>query len=312
MRKKIDIILPVHNEEENIPLIYKEILDQVKFVNKKYDFEIIFVNDGSTDKSTEEIKKLVKKNSKIKYLVFSRNFGHHAALEAGMKYAKGNAVIMMDADLQHPPSKILEMIKKWEEGFQIVNTKRENTEKIGFLKKIMSDGFYWVINRISDIKIENGSADFRLIDRKVVEVLNKLPEKEKFYRGLINWVGFNTVVINYKVRARIHGKPSYSMKKMINLARIGITSFSMLPMKIILSFGILLSLFGGIFFVVTLIGYFFWENFFSGSTILGSFILMNTGFIVIMLGINSTYLLKALKQVENRPSYIIMESNINE
>lgn len=312
MKKTISVILPVHNEEENIPLIYKEIMNVFKHIEDRYLHELIFVNDGSTDNSSYEILKLSKSDSNVKYVIFSRNFGHHAAIEAGINCAKGDAVIMMDADLQHPPERIFDMIKYWESGYQIVNTRRLDNEKVGFLKKLTSDTFYKIINKISDIKIEQGSADFRLIDRKVVDVLKNFPEKEKFYRGLVNWVGFKSILIDYEVRARIHGKSSYSIKKMINFARIGITSFSMLPIKMILSSGAILTLLSGSAFVITLAMYFLGNRLFSGAVILGCFMLMNTGVIMVMLGINSTYLITVLKQIQDRPSYIIMESNVDE
>lgn len=311
-KKLISIILPVHNEEKNIPLVYRELKDVLQTIEKEFNYEIFFVNDGSKDNSSLEIKKLSEKDMSVKYITFSKNFGHHAAIEAGITASSGDIVVMMDSDLQHPPKTILEMIEYWKKGSHIVNTHRIDNEKIGLIKKITSNGFYCLLNKISDIKLEAGSADFRLIDKKVVEVLKKLPEKDKFYRGLVNWVGFNRVTISYEVRNRIYGRSSYSLRKMINLARIGITSFSLLPIKMILSFGAILTIIGGLTFTITTIMYILGSRLFSGSAILGCFILMNTGIVLVMLGINSTYLITMLKQIEGRPSYIIMDSNIDE
>ncbi len=304
--KLVSILIPVHNEEKNIPLISIE-LARV-FSSSKYDYELVFVNDGSKDNSWFEIEKLAQKDERIKGISFSRNFGHQAAIEAGLKMAKGDAVVMMDGDLQHPPIVIPKLIKNWEEGFCVVNTKRLKTVNESFLKRITSGLFYWFINKISDIHIDQGSADFRLLDRKAVEELTKLKEKDKFYRGLVKWIGFKVTFVEYFAEERRNGKSSYDIGKMLSLAKSGITSFSMLPMKVIILVGAFLFFGGSIVCVLMLYSkYFINPLLFSGTAVLASFIILNNGIIIILIGINSIYEMTMFKELKNRPSYIIEE-----
>jgi dolichol-phosphate mannosyltransferase len=303
----ISIVIPVHNEEENIPLLYAKLKEVFK-KSTQYKLEIIFVDDGSQDSSGRLIEKMVKKNNQVRGIFFSRNFGHQAAIEAGLKLAKGNAVIMMDADMQHPPEIIPEMLEKWHEGFEVVNTKRLETEKESLFKKITSKLFYRVINGISDIHIEPGSADFRLLSRRALNSLNDLPEKDKFYRGLVNWIGFRSAFIGYVACSRKHGKSSYSLGKMISFARVGVTSFSMLPMKIIITVGSVLFFGGGILLVtMSYVRWFVDRGFFSGNAILSVFMLASNGLIVVMIGIVSIYQINIFKEAKNRPTYIVRD-----
>jgi dolichol-phosphate mannosyltransferase len=306
-KKTISIVVPSHNEEKNVVLMHKEIVKVWKS-QMSYNYEIIYIDDGSQDKTWEEIKKISHEDSNVRGITFSRNFGHQAAIEAGLKKAKGEAVIMMDADLQHPAYLIPTLIKKWEEGYEIVNTKRINSGKERLFKRLSSWGFYKLINSMSSLTIEEGSADFRLLDRKVVNELNKITEKDKFYRGLVNWIGFRSISIEYVAGERINGKTSYSLRKMITFARVGITSFSMLPMKIIMAIGIFLFTLGSIGFGTMLFfRYFIDPAFFSGSVILSAFIIMNNGFLILVLGIISTYQIVMMKEIQNRPTYIVRE-----
>jgi dolichol-phosphate mannosyltransferase len=306
-KKTISIIVPSHNEEKNVVLMHKEITKVWKSLGS-YNYEIIYIDDGSQDKTWEEIKRISQEDSNVKGINFSKNFGHQAAIEAGLKKAKGEAVIMMDADLQHPAYLIPTIVKKWEEGYEIVNTKRINSGKESLFKRLSSWGFYKLINSMSSLTIEEGSADFRLLDRKVVNELNKITEKDKFYRGLVNWIGFKSTSIEYVAGERINGKTSYSLRKMITFARVGITSFSMLPMKIIMAIGIFLFTLGSIGFGTMLFfRYFIDPAFFSGSVILSAFIIMNNGFLILVLGIISTYQIVMMKEIQNRPTYIVRE-----
>jgi dolichol-phosphate mannosyltransferase len=305
----ISVIVPVYNEAENIPIFFASLAQVLSPMAAKYDWEIIFVDDGSHDKSWEEINKLAQVNTIVKGVCFSRNFGHQAAIEAGLESAKGEAVIMLDGDFQHPPSLIPKLIGKWESGFYIVNTKRLKTEKESFFKRSTSGIFYWLINKISDIHIDPGSADFRLLDRKVVNELVKLKEKDKFYRGLVNWIGFKTTFVEYEAGLRISGKSSYNFKKMLTLARIGITSFSMLPMKMIILLGTALFSIGAILLLIML--YYRWfvdTKFFSGNAILATIIIISNGFIIMVIGILSIYQMTMFKELKDRPSYIIEET----
>lgn len=303
----ISIVIPVHNEEENIPLLYAKLKELFK-KQVEYAIEIIFINDGSVDSSWQKIKKIAKKDGRVRGIFFSRNFGHQAALEAGLKMAKGDAVIMMDADLQHPPEIIPAMLEKWQAGFEVVNTKRLETENESSLKKITSKLFYNLINWISDIYIEPGSADFRLIDRKALNSLNSLPEKDKFYRGLVNWIGFRSTFVDFTASSRKYGRSSYSLGKMISFARIGVTSFSMLPMKIIIAIGAVLFFGGGLMLAIMVyVRWFVDDGFFSGNAILSVFMIVSNGLIVVMIGIISVYQINIFRESKNRPAYIIKE-----
>ncbi|MCX6715657.1 MAG: glycosyltransferase family 2 protein [Candidatus Taylorbacteria bacterium] len=304
MQKIISIIVPVHNEEKNIPLIKAELSDVLAAL--PYSHEIIFVNDGSTDNSEQIIESLTKSDARIKSIEFSRNFGHQAAIEAGIKYSTGDAVIMMDGDFQHPPQIIPKLIEKWIGGYDVVNSKRIDNKDISFFKRITSTIFYKLLNSISDIKLESGSADFRLLDKKVIDELKLLTEKQKFYRGLVMWVGFRSTIVEYEVCKRLHGKSSYTFKKMLTLAREGLTSFSMLPMKFIFLIGILLLTAGTFSLSLMLfIKYFIDYDYFSGSAILAMFIVVNNGFVILLMGIISLYQITMFKEIQNRPNFII-------
>ncbi|MFM7472856.1 MAG: glycosyltransferase family 2 protein, partial [Crocinitomicaceae bacterium] len=189
MSSKLSIVIPTYNEEGNIALLYdqlKEVLN-AEGINK---FELIYVNDGSSDESLSVIKELSEQDARVKFISFSRNFGHQHALKAGLDHATGDAVISMDADLQHPPTLISEMLKKWKEGAQVVYTVREQEDGISWFKKKTSSGFYWLINKLSEHPIIDGAADFRLLDKKVVAEIRRYPEKELFFRGMISGIGF--------------------------------------------------------------------------------------------------------------------------
>lgn len=307
--KLISLIIPVYNEEKNIPLVYREITKVFENFNGIYEHEIVFVNDGSKDNSWVAIKGVAQNDPKVKGINFSRNFGHQKAVEAGVNMAKGDAVVMMDGDLQHPPVFVAELIKKWEEGFEIVNTKRKDSQDVGFFKKVTSKFFYGLLNTISEVRLEDGAADFRLLDRKVVNVIRNLTEKEKFYRGLVNWVGFRVVTLEYAAKERMHGKSSYTLKKMISLARVGITSFSLLPMKVIIALGLFITLSSMIMLAVMF--YFRWfinPAYFSSLAFLVVTIFISNGLILTVIGIIAIYLISIYKEIQNRPPYIVRET----
>jgi len=303
----ISIIIPSYNEEKNIPVIYRAICDEwEKSLADKYDFELIFVDDGSQDNSVKEIEKLVQKDERVRGIIFSRNFGHQAALEAGLKKSKGSAAVVMDGDMQHPPENIPELVQHWESGYSIVNTKRCDSKDISRFKKTTSKMFYKILNSIADINIDSGSADFRLVDRRVVDELNTLTEKDKFYRGLVDWIGFKTSVVEYNAQKRMHGQSSYNFGKMLSLAKTGIISFSMLPMKLILLVGSILFVVGSLLLLFMLYYRFFIDiHQFTGTAILATFIIANNGLILLAMGVMSIYQINMHKELQNRPNYII-------
>jgi dolichol-phosphate mannosyltransferase len=302
----LSVVLPSYNEEKNIPLIYKELLKYID--TKSLSYELLFVNDGSKDGTWSQIKKISGKDPNVKGINFSRNFGHHAALEAGLKEAKGDIVIMMDSDLQHPPSLIPKLVEKWLQGFDVVNTVRLTTEDSSFMKNITSKVFYKILNNLSDLDLKDGEADYRLISRRALDSLNALPETPKFYRGLINWIGYDVCRVEYSAQARQHGKSSYTFKKMIELARLGLTSFSMKPLKLIIITGVLLVL-GAFFSLIAMlvIKFGFSPNYFSNNAILVMFLVLITGVLTTFQGIVAVYLVDIFNAAKGRPSYIIRE-----
>ncbi len=304
---KISIIVPCFNEEGNIKVLYKKI----KEVLSNYNLEHIFVDDNSTDNTLNILKKLSSENSDIKYLSFSRNFGHQNALRAGLEYATGDCVISMDADLQHPPKLILELINKWKEGYDIVYTIRKDVENISKFKKITASIFYKLINKISDIEIKKGAADFRLLDKKIVSVLIKdITEYHLFYRGLISWIGYRQIGIEYIPNKRFSGKTKYSLFKMINFAISGITSFSTKPLKLAIFLGLIISIFTGIYGLYALGVSIFTDTTVKGWTSVLLSILFIGGVNMILLGIIGEYVGKLYMQSKKRPYFLIKKTNI--
>jgi len=255
-KKLISIVIPAYREEENIPLIYEELQEILWEIKDKYDYEIIFVNDGSSDNTWEEIVKLAKKNERVKGINLSRNFGHQAALTAGLENAKWDIIVSMDADMQDPPSLIIGMIKKYEEGYDIVYARRKNRND-SFLKKYTAVWYYKILYLVADTKIPRNVWDFRLIDKKVLNVFLKLKEKDRYIRWMFAWVGFKVAYVDFDRPERIHWETWYTWRKMIKLAMDGILNFSMFPLKLWFIFGFIMIFISFVFFL-----YMFYDMFF--------------------------------------------------
>lgn len=304
---KVSIIIPAYNEEENLQLIY----EKVKGMVLKYpEYEILFVDDGSTDKTLQVIKTLAAENKKVKYISFSRNFGHQNALKAGIDHASGDCVISLDADLQHPPELIDEMIGKWKEGYHIVYTVRDDKINIPFFKRVTSVLFYKIINLLSDLHLDLGTADFRLLDKEVVNVLKNLKESFLFLRGIINWIGFKKYSITYIPSFRTKGVSKYSISKMIGFALNGITGFSVKPLRIATVLGLLISFTSAIYGLYAIGIKIFADNAVSGWASLLVSVLFIGGIQLLMLGIIGEYIGKLFIEVKSRPNYIIQNKNI--
>lgn len=300
----LSVIIPVYNEEKNISPLLKRLLP----VTEKYLYEIIFINDGSTDKTVEEIKKNIKKNKRIKLISFIRNFGHQAALTAGYHFAKGDCVVSIDADLQDPPELIDQLIKKWQEGVKIVYAQREERND-GFFKKLTATLFYRLINFLSERPIPEEVGDYRLIDREVVDFLNSLPEKSRFLRGLVAWPGFSSTSVSFKRDKRFAGKTHYPLSKMVNFALDGIVSFSTKPLKIASYLGFLASFFGTLGIIYALYRRLFLphEYWVTGWTAIFVSVVFFGGIQLITIGIIGEYIGKIYKEIQNRPTYLIKE-----
>ena len=220
----LSIIIPVYNEEVNIPKLLGRLTSVVDQLHLSAEF--IFVNDGSRDRTIDVIKQFAEKNTSVKYIDFSRNYGHQVAVSAGLDNCSGNAVVIIDADLQDPPELIADMYRKYKEGFEVVYAKRRSRQGEGALKKITAKWFYRILQKITSINIPVDTGDFRIMDRKIVDVLKQMPEQQKYLRGQIAWVGFNQTYVEYDRDARHAGETGYTYRKMLRFALDGITSFS--------------------------------------------------------------------------------------
>ena len=311
--KKISVVVPMYYEEE----VAKECYTRLKNVLEKienYNYEIIFINDGSKDKTLEILKEIAKENKNVKIISFSRNFGHQCAVTAGLRYVTGDAIVIIDADLQDPPELIPEMIKLWEEGNEVIYGKRKSREGESRFKLLTASMFYKTLNALSDVEIPKDTGDFRLVDRKVVEVINSLPEHNKFLRGLFSWVGFKQKAYEYERKERYAGKTKYPLKKMLKLAQDGIFSFSIKPLKIVGAMGILSVIISIMLFVYAVLSYAFdWNNLVPGWTSLMVTMTFIGGMILISLWMIGEYIGRIYDETKRRPEYIIDETiNIEE
>ena len=305
-RKLLSIVIPVFNEEENLPVLY----DQLRSVLTKlpYEMELIFIDDGSTDKTLTIIGTLASKDRRVKALSFSRNFGHQAALVAGLEHASGDAVITMDGDLQHPPALIPDLLRAWEKGAEVVQTIRAETAGEPFFKHATSRAYYRIINAFSDTKVPPFSADFRLLDRRVVATLNRIPERDRFLRGLISWVGFRTILIPYRADARFAGTSKYTIRRMLGLAVDGILSFSAAPLHAVTAMGLIVSFLSFCYGIYSLYAYFFTSQTVPGWTSLLVTVLFLGGVQLVSIGVLGEYLIRVYNETKGRPVYILRES----
>jgi dolichol-phosphate mannosyltransferase len=307
--KKISIIVPVYNEEGNIEQFVKE-LEDVFQAMPSFSWDIIFVDDGSTDSSLPLLIHLSETKPYIKYLSFSRNFGKDSALIAGFKASNADAVITIDADLQHPPSLIPEFIGWWQQDFQVVYAYRKDSNPhAGIFTRFRSYLFYKAINTFSDVDIENGISDFKLIDKKVITVINKLPEDKPFLRGLIKWVGFKQKAVEYEPSERFSGSTKYSFDSLLKLATHGLTSFSTKPLNFAIYLGFTFSAISLLYIPYVFISFLYgWER--PGWASIIVTIAFFGGVQLIIMGILGLYLGKTFLQGKGRPRYIIQSSNL--
>ena len=302
--KKISIIAPFFNEEESLPIFLEEVLNIVEEL-VEYNFEIIFIDDGSTDNSLVFLKEKAKENKNIIVLELSRNFGKEAALTAGIDIAVGSAIIPIDVDLQDPPNLIKKMIKKWESGSDVVLAKRENRLNENFLKRISASFFYKIYSFfVGNSKISN-VGDFRLIDKRVVDNIKNLKEKNRYMKGLLSWPGFSSAEIPYTRNKRKAGKSKFTFLKLLNLGFEGVTSFSVLPLKFFTFIGFIGIIFSFFFTIIILLQKIFYENFIEGYAFLILLILFFGSLQLLGIGILGEYIGKIYIETKNRPIYII-------
>jgi len=308
---RITVVVPIYQEEKNIVPLYER-LEKVTNAIKDTQWEYIFVNDGSKDRSLVELKRLAAQDQKVRVIDLSRNFGKEIALTAGVNAVNSDAVICMDADLQHPPDVIPELISKWEEGFEIVNTIRNDHQSISFAKKTSSRIFYQIMRKISDVNIENGMADFRLIDKKVLKQLKLFSENYLFFRGIIPWMGFKQTVVPFIANERFAGTTKYTFRKMLRFATTGVTAFSVKPLKLSIYLGSAIALLSFIYGLYAAYIHLFTDRAITGWTSVIFSVLFIGGINLLMLGIIGEYLGKLFIENKRRPNYLISETNLDE
>lgn len=306
-QRRLCVVIPVHNEVESLAAV----VDRLQTVAKllvRWEMEVLFVDDGSTDASVEKIREIRASGIPVGYIRLSRNFGHQAALCAGMEHAFGDVVITMDSDLQHPPEEIPRMIEAYENGADVVQMVRTDTADVHAGKGFFSTWFYRTFNHLSDTRIVPNAADFRLLSRRVLDVLLQIPEREKFLRGLIPSLGFRQVALEFHQAERLHGSPKYSFRMSFRMARKALLDYSTLPLRFVFWFGMTIAvvsfLFGTGHFIYKLLD---WNEVVPGFTDIITAIFFLSGAILASLGIVGRYLMMILDQVRHRPPFIVME-----
>lgn len=302
---EISLIVPVYNEELNIEYFMKRV--ETVLTKLSLTYEIIFINDGSTDNSLEKILKLHEKNTNIKLINLSRNFGKESALTAGLDFTNGNIIIPIDADLQHPPEIIPEMLKHWENGYDVVLCERNDRKIDNKLSAYLANKFYKIHNKIAEPKIPPNVGDFRLMDKKVVDALKLLPERRRFMKGLFAWLGFKSITIKYEVDQRHNGKSSFNGWKLWNFALEGITSFSTVPLHIWSYIGTCITLTSLLYAIYIVIKTLYFGTDLPGYPSLFTAILFFGGIQLLSIGILGEYIGRIYSEVKQRPIYIIKD-----
>jgi len=301
---EISVIIPVYNEEGNIIELYNRLVLEIERLIKT-NYEIIFIDDGSKDQTWDLINNLNSRNSFVKGIKLSRNFGHQNALKAGLDFSKGKAVISLDGDLQQPPELISKFYNYWKKGFDIVYGSRVDTKGVPKWKEMTSSLFYKFLNYLSDTKLDKGSSDFRLLDRKVVNELKKFNENLLFLRGIVGWIGFNSKAINYTAEKRFHGKTKYSFMKMIKFGLDGIMSFSIKPLRVATITGFLISFIAFGYIIYALLVRFVFFTALPGWTSILVWVLFIGGIQLICIGIAGEYIGKLFLEVKKRQIYVV-------
>jgi polyisoprenyl-phosphate glycosyltransferase len=301
----LSIVVPLHNEEE----VVQELIARLAGVLELVDCgaEIILVADGSTDKTWERVQSAAADDDRVRAIRLSRNFGHQAALTAGLEASQGDSVITMDGDLQHPPELIPQLLEKGREGFDVVYAVRSSTDAEGFGKKRMASAFYWLLNKLSPLDLPPGAADFRYMSRRVVDALAAMPERQRFLRGLTRWVGYDQTVVSYDRAPRRAGTTKYTRKRMITFAWDAITSFSATPLRVASWVGFLTTMLGWLYLLYVLAIGVFTRRVVPGWTSAVAAVLILGGVQLLCLGIFGQYLGRMFDEVKRRPLYLVRE-----
>lgn len=305
--KCISVVIPAYNEEEVIRQCYDSLTDVM--IDTSYDYELVFVNDGSKDRTLSILDELARMDVHVRIVNFARNFGHQAAVTAGINSSRGDCVVIIDADLQDPPEVIHQMLEKWEEGYEVVYGKRRKRKGETLFKLASATLFYRFLQRMSDTHIPRDTGDFRLIDRKVVHVFNRMTERNKFIRGIISWIGFNQTFVEYDRNERMAGTTKYPLRKMLAFASDGIFSFSSKPLKLITRMGMLTVLLALIVLVYSLCAKLFdLPEVERGWTSIMMAITLFSGVQMLSLGVIGEYIARIYDESKSRPQYIVRET----
>ena len=301
--KIISIVVPVFNEEDNIQHFYESICQNMEPL--PYEFELIFVDDGSKDRSREILRELEKKDSRIQSIFLAKNYGHQLALTCGLDHAEGDAVITMDGDMQHPPELLPVLLEQWENGYEVVQTIRKTTEGVSAMKKLTSYYYYKVLNKLSDVHIQEGGSDFRLMDRVVVKAFRRYREHARFIRGMIGDMGFKQTRIEFVAPKRFAGVSKFSPKKMLNFAIDGVLAYSIMPLRLGLYIGFLCAVVSILIICHVLVSKFIFDDAVAGWTTTMACILFFGGMQMMVLGIIGEYLGRVFEEVKKRPLYLV-------
>lgn len=305
MNKIVSVVVPMYFEEDVVNECYKRLTNVLNKI-KNYSYEIIFVDDGSRDNTFSLLKEIALNDKKVKVISFSRNFGHESAVTAGLKFASGNAIVIIDSDLQDPPEEIPKMLKYWEDGYDVIYGKRKSRSGESKFKLFTANMFYKTLSALSDTEIPENTGSFRLVDKKVVDAINQLPEHNKFLRGLFSWVGYKQIAYEYERKERIAGKTKYTLTKMLKLATDGIIGFSTKPLKIVGTLGILSIIVSIGLLIYSLISYIFKLNtLVPGWTSIMVTVTFFCGVQLLSLFLISEYISRIYDETKNRPQYII-------
>ena len=313
-RQALSIVIPVHNEAENIPLLYKALNGVAEQVS--YLFELIFVDDGSTDRSLNVLEALAQSDKRVRLIEFARNFGKEAAVSAGLHAATGDAVIMLDADMQHPPKHIPEMLAKWKNGADVVVGIRAYDQKESWFKKLCSWTFYKTMGICGVKQITPRATDYRLVDRKVVEAFKNMTERNRMTRALLDWLGFRRQFMPFKAPPRANGKASYGFKQLVSLAINSFTSHSLLPLRVAGYLGGIILFFSGLLGFFMYLTKYIWNDpyhlQFTGTAMLATLIVFLVGLVLMCMGLVAMYIARIHLEVTNRPLYVVRRDTMKE
>jgi len=307
-RPDLSVVIPVYNEEKNLVALAERL--QAVLEQMQVSYELLFVNDGSIDNSLAILKKLAAESTAVGYISLSRNFGHQVAISAGLDSATGNTIVVMDADLQDPPELIPELYSKMQEGYEVVYGRRIYRKGESFIKKLTARFFYRLLSRITHVAIPIDTGDFRIMDARVVEVLKQMPERNKFLRGQVAWVGFRQTWIDFVRDERLDGKPGYTYRKMLRFAFDGITSFSDFPLKMASMLGFIVSGIAFLLMIYTLLARLVFKDYVEGWASIILSVLFLGGVQLICIGIAGEYLARVFNNVQGRPLYVVDEQEI--